>query len=123
VRAAGQAAQLLGTEGTYAQIKLPSGEVRMVHAQCRATVGVVSNPDHALVSWGMAGRVRHMGWRPTVRGKAMNPVDHPHGGGEGRNPIGLRYAKTPWGKHAHGVKTRKHKKWSQRFIIRRSSHQ
>ena len=119
VRSAGQSAQLLGVEGVYAQVKLPSGEVRVVRSSCRATIGVLSNPDHRLVSLGTAGRSRNLGRRPVVRGKAMNPVDHPHGGGEGRNPIGLRFAKTLWGKHAMGVKTRKVKKWSDKFILQR----
>ena len=119
VRGAGSTAQLLALEGAYAQVKLPSGEVRMINAACRATIGTLSNPDRRLTSFGKAGVRRHLGWRPTVRGKVMNPVDHPHGGGEGRNPIGLRYAKTPWGKHAMGVKTRKRKKWSTRFILSR----
>ncbi len=119
VRGAGASAQLLGVEGDYAQFKLPSGEVRVTHALCRATLGVLSNPDHRLVSLGTAGRSRNLGRRPVVRGKVMNPVDHPHGGGEGRNPIGLRYAKTPWGKHAMGVKTRKAKRFSNRFILQR----
>ncbi len=118
-RGAGQAAQLLGVEGKLAQIKLPSGEVRMVSAQCRATLGRLSNSEHNLIQWGKAGKTRLRGRRPIVRGKAMNPVDNPHGGGEGRNPIGLRYAKTPWGKHAMGVKTRRVKKWSGRFILQR----
>ena len=119
VRGAGAYAQLLGVEGEYAQFKLPSGEVRVVHAECRATLGMLSNPDHHLVSLGTAGRSRNLGRRPVVRGKVMNPVDHPHGGGEGRNPIGLRYPKTPWGKHALGVKTRKAKRFSNRFILQR----
>ncbi len=118
-RGAGQAAQLLGVEGKFAQVKLPSGEVRMVLAQCHATLGRVSNSEHNLIQWGKAGKTRHRGRRPAVRGKVMNPVDHPHGGGEGRNPIGLRYPKTPWGKHALGVHKRRAKKWSGRFILQR----
>ncbi|MCX6780940.1 MAG: 50S ribosomal protein L2 [Candidatus Magasanikbacteria bacterium] len=102
-----------------ATVRMPSGEVRMVSADASATVGVVGNSDHNLIRWGKAGRSRLRGIRPTVRGKAMNPVDHPHGGGEGRNPIGMKFAKTPWGKHAHGVKTRDHKKYSSKFIITR----
>jgi large subunit ribosomal protein L2 len=98
---------------------MPSGEIRLIKKECLATVGVVSNIDHSLVRVGKAGRKRHMGFRPTVRGKAMNPVDHPHGGGEGRHPVGMKYPKTPWGKHALGVRTRKGKKASNKFIIKR----
>lgn len=119
VRSAGAAAQLLGMEGEYALLRLPSGEVRRVFNQCAASIGQLSNQDHNLVRVGKAGRMRHMGWCPEVRGKAMNPVDHPHGGGEGHNPIGMRRPETPWGKPAFGVKTRKHKKWSDKFIIQR----
>lgn len=119
VRGAGASATLMVVEGGYAILKLPSGELRRVHANCMATIGQVSNPDNINVRIGKAGRVRHRGVRPTVRGKAMNPVDHPHGGGEGRNPIGLKYPKTPWGKHALGVKTRKKHKSSDKFIIKR----
>lgn len=118
VRGAGTAAQLMAVEGAYATVKLPSGEMRMVPKQCMATIGQVSNPDRRLIRWGKAGRTRHRGFRPTVRGKAMNPVDHPHGGGEGRNPIGLKRPKTPTGKPALGVKTR-HKKASDQYIIQR----
>ncbi|MFH1030886.1 MAG: 50S ribosomal protein L2 [bacterium] len=118
-RAAGTGVQLMGIEGKYAQIKLPSSEIRLVSKECMATIGQVSNPDFRLIRWGKAGRVRHLGIKPTVRGKAMNPVDHPHGGGEGRNPIGLKYPKTPWGKPALGVKTRNKKKASAKFIIQR----
>lgn len=119
VRAAGLGALLMGLEGKYAQIKLPSGEIRLVRKDCIAVIGQVSNPDYRLIRWGKAGRIRHLGVRPTVRGKVMNPCDHPHGGGEGRNPIGLKYPKTPWGKHALGVKTRNTKKSSSRLIIHR----
>ncbi len=118
VRGAGQSATLLAVEGRFATIKLPSGEVRMVPRECMATIGSVSNPDWRLVRWGKAGRIRWRGIKPTVRGKAMNPVDHPHGGGEGRNPIGLKQPKTPTGKPALGVKTRR-KKTSDALIIRR----
>lgn len=119
VRGAGLGAQLLAVEGAYAQLKLPSKEVRMVKKECAATVGEVGAKDRRLIRWGKAGRMRHRGWRPTVRGKAMNPVDHPHGGGEGLSPIGLKYPKTKWGKHALGVKTRKPNKWSDKFILKR----
>lgn len=122
VRGAGTSAMLLAVEGDYATLKMPSGEVRMVPKTCMATIGSVSNPDWNLVRWGKAGRMRHKSIRPTVRGKAMNPVDHPHGGGEARNSIGLKYAKTPQGKHAHGVKTRLAKKPSNKFIVRRRNH-
>ncbi len=118
-RGAGSYAQVLASEGDYAILKFPSGEVRKALKEAMATVGQVSNPDHSNVRIGKAGRKRNMGIRPTVRGKAMNPVDHPHGGGEGRNPIGLKYPKTPWGKHALGVKTRKKHKESNKFILRR----
>ena len=118
VRGAGLGAQLQVLEGEYAQIKLPSGEVRLIQKKCMASVGSMGNSDYKLVRIGKAGRMRHRGWRPTVRGKVMNPVDHPHGGGEGSNPIGLKGGpKTPWGKKALGVKTRKHGKWSNKFII------
>lgn len=119
VRAAGEAAVLMGKEGKYAQIKLPSGEIRNVLKTCLATLGTLSNPEHENVRLGKAGRKRWLGIRPTVRGKAMNPVDHPHGGGEGNQPIGLKYPKTPWGKPALGVKTRPKKKYSDRLIIKR----
>ena len=98
VRSAGSSAVLMSKEGKYAQLKMPSGEIRLIKKECLATVGSVSNPDHRLVRIGKAGRKRHMGIRPTVRGKAMNPCDHPHGGGEGRHPIGLKYPKTKWNK-------------------------
>jgi len=117
--AAGAAVQLMAVEGKHATLKLPSGEVRMVPKECAATIGTVSNPDWRLVRWGKAGRMRHRGIRPTVRGKVMNPVDHPHGGGEGKHPIGMKHAKTPWGKPALGVKTRKKNKPSSALIITR----
>jgi large subunit ribosomal protein L2 len=117
---AGAGIQIMAVEGTHATLKLPSGEIRMVPKTCSATIGSVSNPDWRLVRWGKAGRMRHRGIRPTVRGKAMNPVDHPHGGGEGSNPIGLKKGpKTPWGKKALGVKTRKSKKASNALIVTR----
>lgn len=119
VRSAGGAAQLMAKEGSYAQIRLPSGEVRLVRLDCKATIGTVGNLNHELVSIGKAGRTRHMGIRPTVRGSVMNPVDHPHGGGEGKAPIGHPGPLTPWGKPALGYKTRKHKKYSNRFIIKK----
>lgn len=119
VRSAGMGAQLLAVEGPYAQLKMPSKEVRMVKKECMATIGEVGAKDRRLIRWGKAGRMRHRGWRPTVRGKAMNPVDHPHGGGEGLSPIGLKYPKTKWGKHALGVKTRKANRWSDKYIIKR----
>lgn len=119
VRGAGTGAQLQVLEGGFAQLKLPSGEVRLVKKECFATVGRVSNPDYQLVRWGKAGRRRYLGWRPIVKGKNMNPVDHPHGGGEGHSPIGLRGGpKTAQGKKAMGVKTRKKNKASSKFILR-----
>jgi large subunit ribosomal protein L2 len=118
VRSAGASAQLMAKEGDYATLRLPSGEMRYVRIECRATIGTVSNLTHEIVNIGSAGRKRHMGWRPTVRGSVMNPVDHPHGGGEGRSPIGHASPLTPWGKPALGYKTRKHKKYSDRFIIK-----
>ncbi len=118
VRGAGNGAQLQVIEGNYAQLKLPSGEVRLIQKDCLATVGQLSNPDYRLIRWGKAGRRRMLGWRPIVKGKNMNPVDHPHGGGEGHSPIGLRGGpKTKWGKKARGVKTRKPGKWSNKFIV------
>ncbi len=119
VKSAGTSAQIMAHEddGRYAQVELPSGEIRRVLATAHATIGTVSNPEHAAVSYGKAGRTRHMGRRPQVRGKAMNPNDHPHGGGEGKNSIGLKYPKTPWGKHALGKKTRRNKR-SNVFIVR-----
>ena len=119
VRSAGAEAQLMAKEGKYAQLKLPSGEFRLVSVECRATIGQVGNLDHELITIGKAGRSRHMGIRPTVRGSAMNPVDHPHGGGEGRAPIGMPAPSTPWGKPALGYKTRKKNKKSDKYIVRR----
>ncbi|MBQ7050528.1 MAG: 50S ribosomal protein L2 [Firmicutes bacterium] len=118
VRAAGNAAQLMAKEGKFATLRLPSGEMRMVPIDCRATIGIVGNGDHELVKIGKAGRKRHMGIRPTVRGSVMNPNDHPHGGGEGRAPIGRPSPMTPWGKPALGLKTRKKKKQSNKYIVR-----
>jgi large subunit ribosomal protein L2 len=118
VRSAGGSAQLMAKEGDYAHIRMPSGEVRLVHLNCRATIGQVGNLDHENVSIGKAGRNRLLGIRPTVRGSAMNPVDHPHGGGEGRSPIG-RNPVTPWGKPALGAKTRHKKKASDKMIVKR----
>ena len=119
VRSAGGSAQLMAKEGKYATLRLPSGEMRMVPISCRATIGVVGNLEHNLVNIGKAGRKRHMGIRPTVRGSVMNPNDHPHGGGEGRAPIGRSGPSTPWGKPALGLKTRKRKKKSNKLIVRR----
>ena len=119
VRSAGAGAQLMAKEGKYATLRLPSGEMRMVPATCRATMGIVGNGEHNLVNVGKAGRTRHMGIRPTVRGSVMNPNDHPHGGGEGRAPIGRPGPSTPWGKPALGMKTRKLKKASNKLIVRR----
>lgn len=122
VRAAGNSAQLMAKEGDYAQVRIPSGEVRMVRIECRATIGQVGNLDHENITIGKAGRKRHMGIRPTVRGSVMNPCDHPHGGGEGRAPIGRPAPVTPWGKPALGYKTRKKNKASDKYIVR-SRHQ
>ncbi len=119
VRSAGNSAQLMAKDGKYATLRLPSGEMRMVPAVCRATIGVVGNGDHNLVNIGKAGRKRHMGIRPTVRGSVMNPNDHPHGGGEGKTGIGRPGPSTPWGKPALGLKTRRKKKASNKLIIRR----
>lgn len=119
VRSAGTSAQILGREEKYVLVRLSSGEVRKILGTCRATVGTVGNEDHELVNIGKAGRNRHKGVRPTVRGSVMNPVDHPHGGGEGRQPIGRKSPVTPWGKPALGLKTRKTKKASNRLIVRR----
>ena len=119
VRSAGNAAQLMAKEGKYATLRLPSGELRLVPIQARATVGQVGNIDHELINIGKAGRKRHMGIRPTVRGSVMNPNDHPHGGGEGRAPIGRSGPMTPWGKPALGYKTRKKNKHSNKMIVRR----
>ena len=118
VRSAGNSAQLMAKEGKYATLRLPSGEMRMVPIVCRATIGQVGNIEHALVNIGKAGRKRHMGIRPTVRGSVMNPNDHPHGGGEGRAPIGRSGPCTPWGKPALGLKTRKKNKQSNKYIVR-----
>jgi len=120
VRAAGASAQLLGKEGAYAALRLPSGEVRRVRQTCYATVGEVGNPDHSNIKLGKAGRKRHKGVRPTVRGSAMSPRDHPHGGGEGRQPIGLPGPKSPWGKPTLGKKTRRNKQ-TEKYIIRHRS--
>jgi large subunit ribosomal protein L2 len=117
-RAAGTSAQLLAKEGVYAQVRLPSGEVRRVHENCTATIGQVGNTDHGNIKLGKAGRKRWLGWRPTVRGSAMDPKSHPHGGGEGRAPIGMPGPKTPWGKPALGKKTRRNKR-TEKFIVRR----
>ena len=118
-RSAGSSVQILGREGKYTLIRLTSGEVRKVLSTCRATIGEVGNADHELVNLGKAGRKRHMGIKPTVRGSVMNPNDHPHGGGEGRAPIGRKGPVTPWGKPALGYKTRKNKKASDKLIVRR----
>lgn len=118
VRSAGNSAQLMAKEGNYAQVRLPSGEVRMVRIECKATIGQVGNIDHEIINIGKAGKKRHMGFRPTVRGSVMNPNDHPHGGGEGRAPIGRPSPVTPWGKPALGYKTRKKNKASNKFIIK-----
>lgn len=120
-RAAGTSAQVLGSEGRYVTLRLASSEVRKVLGRCRATIGVVGNEDYSLVNIGTAGKKRHMGIRPTVRGFAMNPVDHPHGGGEGKCPVGRDAPRTPWGKKAMGVKTRHWKKNSSRLITRRKN--
>ena len=119
VRAAGQGAQLMAKEGKYSHVRLPSGEMRLVLTKCRATIGTIGNADHENVKIGKAGRTRHMGIRPTVRGSVMNPVDHPHGGGEGRAPVGHSGPMTPWGKPALGYKTRKKNKQSNKFIVKR----
>src|SRR5512133_1062421 len=116
---AGSTIQVMAIESGFATLKFPSGEIRLIPKSCMATIGSVSNPDWRVIRWGKAGRMRHRGIRPTVRGKVMNPVDHPHGGGEGRNSIGLKHPKTPWGKPALGVKTRKAKHRSNKFIIQR----
>ena len=119
VRSAGNSAQLMAKEGKYATLRLPSGEMRMVPIICRATVGQVGNADHGLINIGKAGRKRHMGIRPTVRGSVMNPNDHPHGGGEGHSPVGRKRPVTPWGKCAFGTRTRKEKKASSKLIVKR----
>ena len=118
-RAAGMAAQLMAKDGKYAQVKMPSGEMRLILVKCKATVGQVGNLDHEIVRIGKAGKVRHMGIRPTVRGSVMNPCDHPHGGGEGKAPVGRPGPQTPWGKPALGYKTRKKKNRTDKFILKR----
>ncbi len=120
VRSAGDAAQLMAKEGKWAQVRLPSGEVRVISMDAKATIGTVSNSDHSNVRIGKAGRSRHMGIRPTVRGVVMNPVDHPHGGGEGRSPVGMPAPMSPWGKPTQGVKTRKHRKYSDKMIVKKA---
>ena len=121
VRSAGAYAQLMGKEETYCQVRMPSGEYRKVPMNAMATIGTVGNTDHSNVRIGKAGRKRHMGIRPTVRGVVMNPCDHPHGGGEGKSPVGMPAPVTPWGKPALGLKTRKHKKYSNKLIVKRAS--
>ena len=120
VRAAGAAAQVMAKEGAFAQIRLPSGEVRKVSINARASIGSVGNTEHENVRIGKAGRQRHLGIRPTVRGVVMNPVDHPHGGGEGRSPVGMPAPMSPWGKKTQGVKTRKHRNYSDKLIVKRA---
>ena len=119
VRSAGESAQLMAKENGYGQVRLPSGEVRLVALNCKATIGSVGNQQHENISIGKAGRKRHMGWRPTVRGVVMNPNDHPHGGGEGKSPIGRPAPVTPWGKPALGLRTRKPKNRTNKFIVKR----
>ena len=119
VKAAGGEAQLMAKEGEYAHVRLPSGEMRLVRAKCRATIGTIGNTDHGNVKLGKAGRTRHMGVRPTVRGSVMNPVDHPHGGGEGKAPVGHAGPLTPWGKPALGYKTRKKNNRTDKYIVKR----
>lgn len=119
-RSAGMAAQLMAKEGGMATLKMPSGEMRYVSIKCKATIGQVGNLDHEIIRVGKAGKTRHMGIRPTVRGAVMNPCDHPHGGGEGKSPVGLPAPVTPWGKPALGLKTRKHKKYSDKKIVKRA---
>jgi len=120
VRSAGAYAQLMAKEGAYAQVRMPSGEFRRVPMNAMATIGTVGNTDHSNVNYGKAGRKRHMGIRPSVRGVVMNPCDHPHGGGEGKSPVGMPAPVTPWGKPALGLKTRKHKKYSNKLIVKRA---
>ena len=120
VRSAGTAAQVMAKEGDYAQIRLPSGEVRKVSMNARATIGQVGNTEHENVRIGKAGRSRHLGVRPHVLGVVMNPVDHPHGGGEGRSPVGMPAPMSPWGKPTQGVKTRKHRKYSDKLIVKKA---
>ena len=119
VRSAGQEAQLMAKEGDYAHVRLPSGEMRLIAVKCKATIGTIGNSEHENIKLGKAGRKRHMGIRPTVRGSAMNPNDHPHGGGEGKAPVGHSGPMTPWGKPALGYKTRNKKKQSNKFIVKR----
>lgn len=119
VRAAGGSAQLMAKEGNYATLRLPSGEMRYVRIECRATIGSISNSTNDIINLGKAGRKRHLGWRPTVRGSVMNPNDHPHGGGEGKSPVGRPSPVTPWGKPTLGYKTRKNKKYSDKFIVKK----
>jgi len=119
VRSAGSSAQVLAQDGDYTNLKMPSTEIRKFRGECFASIGMVSNPENRFYTIGKAGKSRHKGRRPHVRGSAMNPVDHPHGGGEGRQPIGLKHPKTPWGRPALGVKTRNPKKWSNKLIIQR----
>ena len=121
ILAAGAAVQLVAKDGAYAQLRMPSGEIRNVDARCRATVGEVGNEDHANIQLGKAGRARWIGRRPITRGESMNPVDHPHGGGEGRAPVGHDSPRTPWGKPAMGLKTRKHHARSNKFIVKRAN--
>lgn len=121
IRSAGSGVKILAHEGKYTNLEMPSGEIRKVLQECYASVGTVSFPEWRYINIGKAGRSRLRGIRPTVRGSAMNPVDHPHGGGEGKAPIGLKYPKTPWGKHALGKKTRKRKKWTSKMIIKRKN--
>ena len=118
-RSAGMSAQLMAKEGKYAQVRMPSGEMRLISVKCKATIGMVGNVEHEIVSIGKAGKTRHMGIRPTVRGSVMNPCDHPHGGGEGKSPIGRPGPVTPWGKPALGYKTRKKKNTTNKFILKR----
>lgn len=121
VRGAGTAATVLAQEGQYTSLSMPSSEVRKILSECFAMVGQVSFPEFKFMKWGKAGRIRHLGIRPTVRGSAMNPHDHPHGGGVGRTPIGMPYPKTPWGKPARGVKTKKGKRWYNKLVVQRRS--
>ena len=118
VRSAGNSAQLMAKENKFAHVRLPSGEMRLIRMECKATIGQVGNIDHENISIGKAGRKRHMGWRPTVRGVVMNPCDHPHGGGEGKSPIGMPSPVTPWGKPALGLKTRSKKKSTNKYIVK-----
>jgi large subunit ribosomal protein L2 len=119
VRSAGMSAQLMAKEGKYAHVRMPSGEMRLISVECRACIGQVGNLEKENVKLGKAGRTRHMGVRPTVRGSVMNPVDHPHGGGEGRAPVGHTGPRTPWGKPAHGYKTRKTNNRTDKYIVKR----